>query len=211
MKQDAELLRWRFVLNKMIWFLFHIKLRERMWGWTYVVNPSIEMKLFNSKRPVELLQTFGLYFIFNVKHGKTLYMISEFFIRISKLFFMVKHCIVNNLFRCNLFLNVSLFSSVRESKDNKVEILFINAKYFSFPKGCSLIPFTSLELLYKRGPKTLKWYYFINICHFPATCMKSSIKYFIWICLGSDSWNVFLWCINARKNHVRFYRYIGIE
>ena len=71
----------------MIWFLLHINLRERIWGWTYIVNISIKMKLFNSKRPVELLQTFALYFIFNVLHGKTLYMISVPFSRISKLLF----------------------------------------------------------------------------------------------------------------------------
>ena len=51
------------------------------------MNSSIELRLINRKRPVELRKIFGLDFIYNVIHGRTVYMISVPFTRISNFFF----------------------------------------------------------------------------------------------------------------------------
>ena len=87
LNNEAELSRWRFGLNKMIRLLLHISLRGKIWGWNCIVNSSIELRLFNWKRPVELRKIFGLDFIYNVIHGRTVYMISVPFTRISNFFF----------------------------------------------------------------------------------------------------------------------------
>ena len=68
--------------------------------------------------------------IFNVKHVRTLHMISVPFTRPSKLFFRGKksscQLFVWMQFVFNFLVSFLLFSSIRESRDNKV--------------GCGLIP-----------------------------------------------------------------------
>ena len=43
-------------------------MREDVKSNLYIVNPSIEMRRFNWKRPIERRQTFGVDFIFNSLH-----------------------------------------------------------------------------------------------------------------------------------------------
>ena len=95
LNNEAELSRWRFGLNKMIRLLLHISLRGKIWGWNCIVNSSIELRLFNWKRPVELRKIFGLDFIYNVIHGRTVYMISVPLTRISNFFFSDKRIVLS--------------------------------------------------------------------------------------------------------------------
>ena len=107
-------------------------------------------------------------------------MISVRFTRLSKLFSRGKKS------SCQLFLWMQfvfnflfsfffLFSSIRESKYNKVGILFINTTDFFFPCWMSSHSYISLELRPERGLKSLWNDCFINICHFPATCMCQAV------------------------------------
>ena len=130
-------------------------------------------------------------------------MISVPFTWLSKLFFRGKkssyQLSVWMWFVFRFLVSFLLFSSIRESKYNKVGILFINATDLLFPIWMWSHSYISLELRPERGPKNLWNDCFINIqCHFAATCrcqavmnnlgcvgkrwelahLKSSIKYF---------------------------------
>ena len=127
--------------------------------------------------PVLLLQYFDS--IFNVKHGRALRVISVPFTRLSKLFFGGKKSsyklIVWMQFVFRFLVSFLQFSSIRESKYNKVGILFINTTDFFFPCWMLSHSYISLVLRSERGLKILRNDCCINTCHFPATCMYQAV------------------------------------
>ena len=127
--------------------------------------------------PVLLLQYFDS--IFNVKHGRALRMIFVPFIRLSKLFFRGKKSpyklFVWMQFVFRFLVSFLQFSSIRESKYNKVGILFINTTDFFFPCWMLSHSYISLVLRSERGLKILRNDCCINTCHFPATCMCQAV------------------------------------
>ena len=78
---------------------------------------------------------------------------------LSKLFFRGKkssyQLFVWMWFVFRFLVSFLLFSSIRESKYNKVGILFINATYLLFPIWMWSHSYISLELRPERGPKNL--------------------------------------------------------
>ena len=118
-----------FLTSVTLWLQFSVTCKKQ-WRRIYIriVNPSIEKRLFNLKRPVELRQTFSLDLIFNVIHIWTLYKISVPFTRLSQLFLRgkklftaplkssIKYFNLHHMFELKPF---ELFSLIHQKKKKK--------------------------------------------------------------------------------------------